>query len=91
MPSVFRLTVDVSRNDAMTAFRLWLQGKRPSWMRPHAMMLNEDGWRLFWAAWESSRQAILHNLPQLRAQPLVCWCPPECPCHADVLMELANG
>lgn len=90
MPSDFRLTVDVSRNDARTAFRLWLLGERPSWMRPHAMMLSEDGWRLFWAMWEGSRQEILDSLPQLRGHPLVCWCPPDCPCHADVLLELVN-
>lgn len=22
---------------------------------------------------------------------LACWCPIDCPCHADVLLEIANG
>jgi len=26
----------------------------------------------------------------LRGRDLVCWCPPDQPCHADVLLELAN-
>lgn len=26
----------------------------------------------------------------LGGRDLVCWCPPDCPCHADVLLELAN-
>lgn len=27
---------------------------------------------------------------RLAGKDLVCWCPPEGPCHADVLLELAN-
>lgn len=27
----------------------------------------------------------------LRGRDLVCWCPPGSPCHADVLLELANN
>lgn len=91
MPSDFRLTVDLSRHDATTAFRLWLLGKRPSWMRPHAMMLSIDGWRLFWVRWEASRQEILDSLPRLRGRPLACWCQTDCQCHADVLLKLANS
>ena len=29
-------------------------------------------------------------LEQLRGHDLACWCPPGHPCHADVLLELAN-
>jgi hypothetical protein len=28
---------------------------------------------------------------QLRGRPLACWCPLDQPCHADVLLELANN
>lgn len=35
----------------------------------------------------SLRQAVRGLL---RGQDLVCWCAPE-PCHADVLLEIANG
>ncbi|OZD74916.1 DUF4326 domain-containing protein [Rhodococcus sp. 05-339-2] len=28
---------------------------------------------------------------ELEGQLLVCWCPLDQPCHADVLLELANG
>ncbi|MGP3699165.1 DUF4326 domain-containing protein [Rhodobacter sp. NSM] len=34
---------------------------------------------------------ILENIHQLRGQDLACWCPPSSPCHADVLLEIANG
>jgi hypothetical protein len=27
----------------------------------------------------------------LRGHDLACWCPLDQPCHADVLLELANG
>lgn len=30
-------------------------------------------------------------LVQLRGKDLVCWCPLDGPCHADVLLELANA
>lgn len=28
---------------------------------------------------------------ELKGRDLMCWCPPGQPCHADVLLELANG
>ena len=28
---------------------------------------------------------------ELRGKDLVCWCPLGLPCHADVLLEIANG
>ena len=28
--------------------------------------------------------------PELRGRDLACWCPLEGPCHADVLLEIAN-
>lgn len=30
------------------------------------------------------------NLSELRGKNLACWCKPGAPCHADVLLELAN-
>ena len=30
-------------------------------------------------------------LPELRGHDLACWCPLDQPCHADVLLELANA
>jgi Domain of unknown function (DUF4326) len=34
--------------------------------------------------------ALMAVLHELRGKDLVCWCAPE-RCHADVLIELANG
>jgi hypothetical protein len=37
------------------------------------------------------RQKVLASLPEIRGRDLACWCPLEEPCHADVLLELANA
>lgn len=31
------------------------------------------------------------EIATLRGKNLACWCKPGAPCHADVLLELANG
>jgi len=59
------------------AFRVWLG--------PH--------WRNNWDGEESEarRRAVLDALPGLRGKNIACWCAPDNPCHADVLIELANA
>lgn len=37
------------------------------------------------------REMIRRSLSQLRGKNLACYCPLDKPCHADVLLELANG
>ncbi len=37
-----------------------------------------------------NRLEILENIHELRGKNLACWCPLDQPCHADVLLELAN-
>jgi hypothetical protein len=34
---------------------------------------------------------IAESLAELRGHDLACWCPLDSPCHADVLLELANA
>lgn len=36
------------------------------------------------------RVLIMSRLGELRGKPLACWCRPGAPCHADVLLDLAN-
>lgn len=31
------------------------------------------------------------SIEELRGKNLACWCPLDQPCHADVLLEIANG
>jgi hypothetical protein len=37
------------------------------------------------------RNEMVRRLPELRGKDLMCWCPLDKPCHADVLLELANA
>jgi len=39
--------------------------------------------------WLRSQPHLIAQLESLRGYDLVCWCAPM-PCHADVLLELAN-
>ena len=36
------------------------------------------------------KQWMLENIETLRGKDLACFCKPGTPCHADILMELAN-
>lgn len=44
---------------------------------------------------ELYRQRFVHDAREIRAalagRDLACWCPLDQPCHADVLLELANA
>jgi hypothetical protein len=39
----------------------------------------------------NQRQRLINRLPELRGKNLGCWCPRGAPCHADVLLDLANA
>lgn len=41
-----------------------------------------------WA--DASRKRLLAIIPELRGHDLMCWCPLDQPCHADILLKLAN-
>ena len=73
---------------AVRLYRIWLS---PGW-RP----LEED--TRSWFQREVMTVAPGRDAPslddirrELRGRDLACWCPLDCPCHADVLIELANG
>lgn len=37
-----------------------------------------------------NRKRLVEALPKLRGKNLACWCALDKPCHADVLLEIAN-
>jgi len=37
------------------------------------------------------RKYVDRNRHHLRGKNLACWCPLDKPCHADILLEVANG
>lgn len=48
---------------------------------------------LFRARMQANAESVVgkYMLEQLRGHDLACWCRLDQPCHADVLLELANG
>ncbi len=43
-----------------------------------------------WTVAQPKRDVLLQRLPELRGKNLACWCRQDHPCHADVLLDLAN-
>lgn len=41
--------------------------------------------------WILDQPSLLHEVTELRGKQLMCWCSADKPCHADVLLELANA
>ncbi|HVX57391.1 MAG TPA: DUF4326 domain-containing protein [Candidatus Saccharimonadales bacterium] len=44
-----------------------------------------------YAWWIIEQPPLMLSLDELRGRDLVCWCPLDQPCHADVLLELAHA
>lgn len=68
-----------ARAFVVECFRDWIgpsQSGRDWWQGPEADM---------------RRAAFLGGFSYLRGKNLACWCKPGAPCHADVLLELANA
>ena len=60
---------------AAAAFRVWLTQSHPALA----------------TRFPERRATLLARLPELRGKDLACWCGPHDECHADVLIEIANG
>jgi hypothetical protein len=57
---------------------------RPEWTPEAVVALFEEC-----CVPELQRQPLA--IPSLRGRDLCCWCPLDQPCHADVLLKLANA
>ncbi len=80
-----------------------LLSKRPARVREHTggmltAELARDLYRMFLVYRSSSSTPAVLNMPwahqarnELTGRNLACWCPLDEPCHADVLLELANA
>jgi len=58
----------------VNCFADWLRGDRQNWLGAES---------------DKAAAAILARMPDLRGKNLACWCK-DTPCHADVLLDLAN-
>lgn len=82
---------DMDAIDAVWAYEGWLAGK-PIWpVNLPEITLTATGKQAMRDHLHARRMQILANLDQLRGHDLCCWCKPGQPCHADVLLILANG
>jgi hypothetical protein len=67
-------------------------GRGSLWGNPYTVALY--GRTLALANYRSRVMGMLAvgiKLDSLRGKSLACWCPLDQPCHADVLLELANA
>lgn len=82
-------------NPFETGMRLHIEVERPATTGPHRRIWlnNSETAVAMFRAWALS-QIHFHRatgwIEQLRGKDLACWCPLDQPCHADVLLELAN-
>lgn len=77
----FVINVDVDAGAVVAGYRSWLFGKPLPFLVPlHAL-----------PAMDAVRREVIASLALLRGKNLACWCKPGAPCHADVLLELANA
>lgn len=63
----------------------------PEVTRESAVQIYRDYWSLMLTPDYPGIEAVRASLQELRGKNLACWCKPGEPCHADVLLELANA
>lgn len=76
----FRVTKGQTAQQAVDAFRNWLLDQ------PYQGKTRDGVFRMLY-----DPQRLRQMLPQLEGKNLACWCKLGQPCHADVLLELANA
>lgn len=79
--------------EALTLFVGKDRVQRMEWIDPATAVAL---YRLLWLSnWNIADARIPRSAPgdlaELAGRDLCCWCPLDQPCHADVLLELANG
>lgn len=88
-PSLFGNPFGIEAHDAAM---LEATGRRPSLRASHewpAQMFDSWLYHDEDPPWPERRAKLLAELPKLRGKNLACFCPPDLPCHADVLLRWA--
>lgn len=80
-----RIGFDLTAHGAVLRFKAWLNGE----FGATAGSYESPQWGFVMVP--PGRAEIMKNLTGLRGKNLACWCKPGEPCHADVLLELANS
>ena len=90
MGSVYDVPIPERPAAAVRAYRRELE---------HWGLLSDYGWYVSDARWAATERTVMatgaRNMGEaavlLKGKNLACWCPLDQPCHADVLLELANS
>lgn len=85
-PTVFGNIFGGAGQEAVRAYREWIISGIEG--RPAATGHFAGG--IDAAAGYPRRAAVVDKLSTLKGKDLACWCPLDQPCHADVLLEIAN-
>ena len=91
--SVFEMGA-ATRRASVVLYRAWLQGspRIETRHRPTVHFTEGSKGGMVWIEGVGvDRLPLRPDLEPLRGHDLACWCPLDQPCHADVLLELANG
>jgi hypothetical protein len=83
-PKIIPGWATLSRQYAVEDFRNWLA-------HPEIFHSNTSGGFPTKAESRQARDRLLAALPRLTGRDLACWCHMSQPCHADALLEMANG
>ncbi len=86
-PKIIPGWATMSREDAVEDFVTWLNQPREGLF----FWRNVDGGFRSVEESQAARARLEDGLSELRGHDLACWCPLNQPCHADVLLELANA
>jgi hypothetical protein len=88
--SYLNLPIPVTPHLAAEQYSAWLEGYAINKdMMPSS--LTREGRRAIWDELVRKRAKIFANLARIKGKDLACWCPLDQPCHADVLLKIANG
>jgi len=65
-------------------------GRPTKWGNPINRIYSKDPMKNYREHILFSVKYAKYDLAELRGKNLACWCPLDRPCHADILLELAN-
>lgn len=86
--TTFHFGFPIDQGAAVDFFATWIRSGNLPLMPDN---LTQRGRAVLRESMALRRNLILSRLPALRGHPLGCRCKPGTPCHADVLLEIANA
>jgi hypothetical protein len=85
----------MSAAEAVAWYRMGLWSSRRAWTGQTGNIFRPEMAEVY-DAWEARTPHLTYTgielrVHKLRGKNLACWCPLDQPCHADVLLEMANA